>query len=84
MSYLSTLLPHLQVRAAIFREIGTFACLLAPSMVVLTYSLQKERYTVWPGMRLLFYFYANFMQFWLEVYPFLSFSKAWSMIFSAA
>ena len=56
MSYLSTLLPHLQVRAAIFREIGVFACLLAPSMVVLTYSLQKERYTVWPGMRLLFNF----------------------------
>jgi len=24
------------------------------------------------------------MQFRLEVYPFLSFSKAWSMIFSAA
>ena len=56
MSYLSTLLPHLQVRAAIFREIGVFACLLAPSMVVLTYSLPKERYTVWPGMRLLFNF----------------------------
>ena len=56
MNYLSTLLPHLQVRAAIFREIGVFACLLAPSMVVLTYSLQKERYTVWPGMRLLFNF----------------------------
>ena len=33
MSYLSTLLPHLQVRAAIFREIGVFACLLGRGMI---------------------------------------------------
>ena len=26
----------------------------------------------------------RFNTFWLEVYPFVSFSKAWSMIFSAA